>query len=489
MRHRMAQTITSLILVLAVACTPNGGSDVSPPATVHAGTDALDEQARGASEEAEEQAEETEQRLEALEAALDAGTFGESSGVRRDAATGWLGERPLDRNTDDWEPAIAADPNTPYVYALVTRYGEPKPCPGNCPAPYIALAVSSDGGGSWSDARPLCACKGSGQFDPIIEVVPNTGHVYAVFMIGFNVVFMRSTDHGSTWSDPIPTWGNVAWNDKPVLAMSDNGRHVYVSWNGPTGGDPWVAQSHDGGATWTQTKLVDGRRYFFAFDAEVNPDGTVLFSESSLAYTAPGGAAEGMIKHHVFISSDQGATWQNVVLDSVKLGRPCDTEGCTADFHSGHNAVSADGDGDLAYVYDGATVTGGAQRTWFRTSTNEGRTWSGRTRLSPAGIHTTGPTVEATGDGDYRVWFAVQSASKRWNILYRRSTDGGTTWTPPVKISDASSGAGYKNGNGFLEFYGDYGEIAITNQGKTVAAWGEGFSWAGPGNVWINVET
>ena len=86
-------------------------------------------------------------------------------------------------------------------------------------------------------------------------------------------------------------------------------------------------------------------------------------------------------------------------------------------------------------------------------------------------------------------WFAVQNASKRWNILYRRSTDGGATWSPSVKISDASSGAGYKNANGFLEFYGDYGEIAITNQGKTVAAWGEGFSWVGPGNVWINVET
>jgi len=158
-----------------------------------------------------------------------------------------------------------------------------------------------------------------------------------------------------------------------------------------------VAQSHDGGTTWTQTKLVDGRRYFFAFDAEVTPDGTVLLSESSFAYTAPGGAAEGKVKHHVFISRDQGVTWQNIVLDTVKLGRPCETEGCSADFHSGHNAVSADGDGDLAYLYDGATVAGGAQRTWLRTSTNEGRMWSGRTRLSPAGVHTTGPTVEATG--------------------------------------------------------------------------------------------
>jgi hypothetical protein len=37
-----------------------------------------------------------------------------------------------------------------------------------------------------------------------------------------------------------------------------------------------------------------------------------------------------------------------------------------------------------------------------------------------------------------------------------------------------------------LEFYGDYGEIVITSSGKTIAAWGEGFSWLGPGGVWFN---
>ena len=110
--------------------------------------------------------------------------------------------------------------------------------PGELPDPLHRARRVLRRGEDLERRAPLCACKGSGQFDPIIEVVPDTGDVYAVFMIGFNVVFMRSTDHGSTWSGPIPTWGKVAWNDKPVLAMSDNGRHVYVSWNGPTGGDP-----------------------------------------------------------------------------------------------------------------------------------------------------------------------------------------------------------------------------------------------------------
>ena len=55
-------------------------------------------------------------------------------------------------------------------------------------------------------------------------------------------------------------------------------------------------------------------------------------------------------------------------------------------------------------------------------------------------------------------------------------------------MSDATSGAGYKDANGFDEVYGDYGEIAVTNAGKTVAVWGEGFSWTGPGNVWVNAQ-
>ncbi len=108
----------------------------------------------------------------------------------------------------------------------------------------------------------------------MIEVVPNTGDVYAAYLNGFNVVFLKSTDHGLTWSVPINTYGNVSWNDKPALAMSDDGRDVYISFNGPTGGDPWIAQWHDFGETWTQTKLVDSKRYYFAFDADVLHDGT-----------------------------------------------------------------------------------------------------------------------------------------------------------------------------------------------------------------------
>jgi hypothetical protein len=452
-----------------------------------------------ANPEAGEQAEGTELRHQALEAALDNGTAGQSgprtylTAAAPAASTAWVGEVPADPTADDWEPAVAADPSAPYVYVLTTRYGG-KPCPGNCPSPFIALLISTDGGATFGPAKPLCACKGSGQFDPIIEVVPGTGAVYALYLNGFNVMFVKSTNHGATWSAPVKTYGNVSWTDKPIIAVSDDGRDVYASFNGPTGGDPYVAQSHDFGATWTQTKVVDSARYIFAFDGDVASDGTVYFAETSLLYGGGGNKGSypsGAIEEHVFVSTDRGASWQDRLVASVQPGITCVAAGCTPDFYLGHSAISADATGALVLLYDGATTTGGSQLIYAQRSTDRGVHWSAATVLSTSGEEAVDPMVESRGTGDVRVAWSETSGGGNvdaWNTWSRRSTDGGATWSAPVRISDATSGAAYKTAAGYAEVYGDYGEIAITSAGKSIAAWGEGTSYTGPGGVWINRE-
>jgi hypothetical protein len=470
---------------IAKAGLPASGADTSP------GVDA--------NEEREEQAEGVERRVEAWEEALREGRAGQAGkrtylqGSAAPNATGWVGEIPIDTMVDDWEPAIAADPHAPYVYLLTTRYGTDKPCPGNCPTPFIALAISADNGVSWSPTKPLCACKGSGQFDPIIEVVPDTGHVYSLFMIGFNVWFMKSEDHGATWSAPVKTYGNVSWNDKPILAVSDDGDDVYAAFNGPTGGDPWIAQSHDAGATWTQVKITDSGRYVFAFDGDVDADGNVYFSESSLLYSSAGkhSALIGNIEEHVFVSRDKGATWADVIVGRTQPGISCTAVGCTSDFYQGHAVVSADANGALVYLYDGATVAGGLQSIYASRSTDHGAHWTTPTVVSAAGEESTAPMMESGASGDVRIaWMQTSGGGNvdAWNTIYRRSGDGGATWSTPVRISDAASGAPYKTAAGYAEVYGDYGEMGITNTGKTIATWGEGISYTGPGGVWVNRE-
>ena len=498
MPRRSLLLLVSLALAVLVVASVVAGVAARSPQGTRAGRAGSEQEREGeeggrgrGAEELQEQLEGTQDRLAALETARANGTFGKKVQIQAAPMPGWAGEQVMDATADDWEPAIAADPAAPFVYLITTRYGAAKPCPGNCPTPYIALQISSDGGATWGASRPLCACKGSGQFDPIIEVVPNTGAVYALYMNGFNVVFTKSTDHGQTWSTPVPTWGKVSWNDKPVIAMSNDGKDVYVSWNGPNAGDPWVAQSHDFGATWTQTKIVDGPRYFFAYDADVLNNGTVVFSESSIDYGGQGSTPSGVVQFHAFVSSNAGASWQNVLVDTVELGEPCVAAGCSSDFYLGHSGVSADANGNLVYVYDGATTSGGKQLAFAKRSTNGGLTWSARVTLSTVGEQSTSPAVESRGAGDVRAWYAQTNGGSHdaWNVWYRSSTDGGATWSAPVKLSDATSGAGYKTAAGFLEIYGDYGEIAITSTGKTIAVWGEGFSWDGPGGSWFNRQT
>jgi len=136
------------------------------------------DRARAGSEEVDDDEGLTAERLEALAKAKANGTFG-GKATTTNPATGWVGSRLVNAPTDDWEPAVATDPSTPYVYLLTTRYGtNPPDCSSHCPSPFIAMTTSADGGSTWGEQRALCTCLGShGQFDPTIEVAPTTGAV------------------------------------------------------------------------------------------------------------------------------------------------------------------------------------------------------------------------------------------------------------------------------------------------------------------------
>ena len=172
----------------------------------------------------------------------------------------------------------------------------------------------------------------------------------------------------------------------------------------------------------------------------------------------------------------------------MQPGLACVATACLSDFYLGHTALSVDAAGKVMLLYDGATTAGGLQTISARTSIDFGANWSAAVTLSASGNEAEAPAIEAGVAGDFRAWYYQTTGSNAdaWNVYYRSTTNGGSTWSAATKLSDASSGASYKSAAGFLEVYGDYGEIAITSAGKTIATWGEGASYAGPGGVWFN---
>jgi hypothetical protein len=154
---------------------------------------------------------------------------------------------------------------------------------------------------------------------------------------------------------------------------------------------------------------------------------------------------------------------------------------------------------DVLYVlYNADDVPFGVDQLHFARSVDRARTWVGRTEPSraPARANNLFPALAARGDGDVRIaWMDDRKGfdagggdpSARWNTYYRESTNGGRGWSAEAQLSHFVKGYDYKfppPNDGFLQPYGDYFEIDIDGAGRTHAVWGEGPSYAGPGNIW-----
>ncbi len=186
MRSRWVVALTLGLALLVTACSggmgePRGADEAA--VSGEPGEQYEDEGARSPADEAEEEAEEALERVEAYEQAVTAGEFARAARLTGPAPDGWTSVHAVSAKADDWEPAVAADPKKPFVYVLTTRYGIEKGCTTHCRLPHIPLIRSTDGGKSWQKPVPLCSCRDShGQYDPTIEVVPNTGDVYTAYL-------------------------------------------------------------------------------------------------------------------------------------------------------------------------------------------------------------------------------------------------------------------------------------------------------------------
>lgn len=451
-----------------------------------------EEEAKGEEDEVLERRMTARARIEAFRIAERQGrtAVSDSGPGPRVSVAGWGNEKVFSR-FNDWEPNVAADPSSGYVYMLTTEYGGPKACKKNCPGPSIRLRISSDGGHTFGPASFLCKCRGhSWQADPIINTDAD-GDVYAAWLTNpFGTVFSRSTDHGQTWTDPVqvmPPSKKIPWNDHPWMAVSDSGQDVYI---GANKRDNYQVSSHDFGATWSEpVKTNPLGDYYFALGGAVMSNGDVIFSDA--AFNCCGaGTSTGPVDIVIIRSTDGGATWSEQVIATSAPMPLCKAPGCPAYQYGSEVSVAANGNGDLLAAYTAARRKRGGERVYAVRSTDNGVTWSDPVSLSPrAGVIAVFPQVAGGAEGRFAVaWADNRNGGRRFNTWERDSFDSGLTFGPDAQISNLGHGAGYKHPAGYQFSYGDYFDIAVNNVGQAFSAWGEGYSYNGPGGTWYNVQ-
>ena len=387
---------------------------------------------------------------------------------------------------DQWEPAIAAD-RSGHVYMLYPQYSGVPGC-AECYSPTMILQVSGNRGATWSVPTQIYpAGATTGQWDAQIVVDPTDGQtVYASWLQDgkSKIAVAKSTNFGASWTVVIANSTN-AGTDKPILAV--RGQDVYVGYNHAQ--KVWVSASHNGGATFTSVNVNKTGKlgWSLAGGGTVDPTGNVYFAWAG--YTQNGGA-KGPVYLYISKSSDFGNTWTTMTLDSSGAPPDCSAYSCGWAYLGAQMTMASDAAGTLYALWNAGLIDKGPERIYFAKSTDRGATWSAKVEVStaPAGVAHAFPAIAAGAAGDVRIaWMdarAANSGMDRWNVYYRTSTNGGSSWSSEVDLSTFVDGYSYIFGDGFRFPFGDYFEIDIDDRGTTHAIWGEGLNYDGPGSIW-----
>ena len=360
----------------------------------------------------------------------------------------------------------------------------------------LGVGVSNDGGRTWSRSFPVFShCAGGGadnggdyerSSDPWVAVSPDgTAYVIAIAFNGVSltpgsdtaVLVSRSTDGGMNWGPPttLVLEGDVAFHDKQTITADPiDSRFVYAVWDrvaidntGPT----WFTRSVDGGETWEPARPI--------FDPGVDsqsigniivvlPNGTLvnIYTRIDIAGNGSTSAYLDLIR-----STDNGVIWSTPIRIASEL-----TVG-TVDPETGARVrdgtlvptVAVAPDGKLYAAWQDSRFSNGNHDSIAAAhSTDGGLTWSAPVRANgDPNVAAFLPALNVRADGMIGLsYFDLRSNTSDANTLYAdiwlaRSTDA-VNWeegqvSGPFDLSKAPQASW---GNGLAWFLGDYQGLA-----------------------------
>ncbi len=362
------------------------------------------------------------------------------------------------------EPSIAVDPTAPNRMAIGWRQFDDV----SSNFRQAGRAFSDDGGRTWT--FPGVLEPGVFRSDPVLASDRHGRLYYYSLRSSLRCDIFVSDDGGRSWSGRIPAWGG----DKEWLVVDDTGGpgdgNLYASWS--TEGNPWgrriFTRSVDRGASFSDPIVLEPAPVWGSM--AVGPDGELYiggnrdFDLTSFVVLRSTDAwdAEAEPSFDVFVV-DLGGSQRGQGLQNP--------QGLLGQVWIGVDRS----DGPLrGTVYLVASVDPpGPDRmdVHLVRSTNGGETWSEPVRIHPddRGAHQWFATMSVAPGGRLDVvWIeSLDAASpERGELTYASSEDGGYSWSTPVAVSPVfDSTVGWPQQNKM----GDYFHMVSDDVGADLA--------------------
>lgn len=229
----------------------------------------------------------------------------------------------------------------------------------------------------------------------------------------YEIYYKQSCDAGVTWGPDTRLTNEPSGSYNPAIAVS--GQDIHVVWEDERDEDIEVYHkcSTDGGATW-------------------GPD--VHISTISGPQGVPSVAAVAGCVHVVWVdfsllgnseiwfcrSVDGGATWESPVQISNAAG-----------FSSGPS-IAAQGS-NVHIAWDDSRLGWWNSEIFYRRSTNDGVNWSTEDQLTNDTTFSNTPSISVSGNNIHVAWEDMRDGN--FEIYYKTSTDNGQTWSSDLRLT------------------------------------------------------
>jgi len=245
----------------------------------------------------------------------------------------------------------------------------------------------------------------------------------------YEIYYKKSVDNGRTWTEDKRLTNSQSHKAIPKIICFGNVLHIV--WEDMRDGSSQVyyKRSEDGGETWTEDK-----RLSFGLDATEFP--SITTTDGHNLYVVFIGRTTDVYNLYITTSTDNGNNWCIPYLLSTKTV-------CSDPWYIGGTMPNIISDKNGIHVF-WTVYEGKNGEIYYKRSEDGGKTWSDEINLSNTPKESYGPYVVSDKDGLHLFYNENEEEPEEelfvlFVIYYRRSEDGGKTWTLPQRLTEVDN--------------------------------------------------